>query len=154
MGTKKYYTISDSGADSSVIGKYAHVTHYTGRYATLVGNDPKNTRSKALAHNGIPVFLKINEAPYVENNPVTLLSEYQVREYGYVIDSIATKHQKSATEYGTQRFTLSNDVHIPFEDRGGIMGFEILEVTKDDFDSKGEPLYLSLIHISEPTRPY
>ena len=72
---------------------------------------------------------------------MTLLSEYQIREYGYVIDSIATKYLKSATEQGTQCFTLSNDVHIPFKDRGGIMGFEILEITKDDFDSNGEPLH-------------
>ena len=147
----RHFALVDSGADSTLLGKHAQVLHYTGRYATLVGYDPEKTWSKRIpivtaylkvkAHNDIPVLLKINEAPYFEDNPVTLLSEYQVREHGYVIDSTATKHRKSATEYGTQRLVLSDHVHVPFEDRGGIMGFEILEITDDDFDGKGEPLY-------------
>ena len=80
----KVYAISDGGADSCVLGRNAVVTAYTGRYATLVGYDPKTTKSaripiitayiKAKAHNGIPVLLKINEAAYNENSPITLLS--------------------------------------------------------------------------------
>jgi len=70
-----------------------------------------------------------------------LLSEYQVRDYGYVIDSVANKHRKSATEFGTQRLTLSQLVHVPFEDRGGIMGCEIMEITAADFNEHNSPLY-------------
>jgi hypothetical protein len=80
------YGIADGGADSVVLGKHAHVLHETGRYATLVGYDPKHTRSqcismvsaylKVLAHNGIQVSLKVNEAVYYQDNPITLLSEY------------------------------------------------------------------------------
>ena len=150
-GDPKVYAISDGGADSFVLGKYAHVINETGRYATLVGYDPQNTRStkvpivsaylKVKTNVGVPVFLKANEATYKADNPITLLSEYQIREYGMVIDSVAIKHKKSATEFGTQRFELSSLLHIPFEDRGGIMGFEILPITKDDFDDNGQPLY-------------
>ena len=146
----KVYAISDGGADSVVLGKHAHVINQTGCFATLVGYDPKTTRSnripivsaylKVKAHNDIPVFLKVNEAVYHQDNPITLLSEYQIREYGYVIDSVATKHKRSSTEAGTQRLALSEYVHIPFEDRGGIMGFEILPITDDDFKDD-EPLY-------------
>ena len=146
------YAISDGGADSCVLGKHAHVINETGRHATLIGYDPRTTRSKRIpivsaylkvkAHNDIPVFLKVNEAPYHIDNPITLLSEYQIRDFGMVIDSVATKHRISTeNSYGTQRFTLSKHVHIPFEDRGGIMGFEILPITEDDFIDKVEPIY-------------
>ena len=50
------------------------------------------------------------------------MSEYQVREKGYIVDSVATKHKKSATEYGTQRIQLNDDVYVPLVDLGGIMG--------------------------------
>ena len=116
----------------------------------LVGYDPMKTRSKRIpivsayikvrAHNQIPIILKINEAPYYENNPITLLSEYQIQEHGYLIDSVATKHLKSENEYGTQQLTLSRLLHVPFEDRGGIMGFEILPITDQDMHN-GEPIY-------------
>ena len=122
-----------------VLGRNAKVIHETGRYATLVGYDPINTRSKHIPivsaylkllapNSGIPIFLKIIEAPYYKINRITLISEYQVQEYGYVIDSVASKHKKSTTEMGTQRFKLSDLIHIPFETRGGIMGFEILPI--------------------------
>ena len=87
-GSVEAYAIADSGADSCVVGANAEVISYTGRYATLVGYDPKSTRSKRIpivtaylkimAHNGIPVLLKVNEAVYIEGSPVTLLSEYQI----------------------------------------------------------------------------
>ena len=50
---------------------------------------------KVKAHNGVPVLLKINEAGYNAGSPITLLSEYQVREHGYIVDSVATKHKTS-----------------------------------------------------------
>ena len=81
----KIYAISDGGADSCVLGKHAHVIHHTGRTATLVGYDPRTTRTtkvpivsaylKVMSHVGIPVFLKINQAPYPKDNDITLISE-------------------------------------------------------------------------------
>ena len=108
----KIFAISDGGADSCVLGKHAHVIHETGRHATLVGYDPKSTRSKRIPivtaylktiepNSGFPVLLKINEAPFHSNNPITLISEYQVREHGYVIDSVATKCKKGDNAWGT-----------------------------------------------------
>jgi hypothetical protein len=34
------YVISDSGADSSILGMHCHVISYTGRHAYLMGYDP------------------------------------------------------------------------------------------------------------------
>ena len=137
----KHYALSDSGADSTVVGSMAHVVGYTGRFATLVGYKPDSTATPlvpiatvmvlAQSHTGIPVILKIHEAPYIESNPIMLISEYQVREYGLVIDSTSKRHKAPNGQYGTQRFNISEDVHIPFVDRGGLMGFEVLHWEKD-----------------------
>src|SRR6478609_11334304 len=77
------YAISDGGADSCILGKNAKVLSYTGRNANLVGYDPKTTRTekvpivtaliKAISSStgNIPVLLKVNEAPYNANSPIT-----------------------------------------------------------------------------------
>jgi hypothetical protein len=132
----KHYAISDSGADSSILGKYAHVTAYTGRYAYLVGYDPNTTRSakipivsgyiKVMSHAAVPVILEIHEAPFNATSPITLISEYQARDYGTIIDSVSKRHKTIAGSFGTQRMVISPDLHIPFVDRGGLLGFEIL----------------------------
>ena len=62
----------------------------------------------------------------------TLLSEYQIREYGLVIDSVAKKHKASYGKQGTQCFQVSQHVYIDFEDRGGLMGFQLLPVEDGD----------------------
>jgi hypothetical protein len=128
------YAISDGGADSCILGKNAKVLSYTGRHANLVGYDPSTTRTdkvpivtaliKAKSNvNSMPILLKVNEAPYNPLSPITLLSEYQIREYGMIIDSVAKKHQSSPDKHGTQRFNVNAFVHINFEDRGGTHGF-------------------------------
>jgi hypothetical protein len=133
---EKHYAISDSGADSSILGKLTHVISHTGRFAYLVGYDPANTRSpkipivsgylKVMSQTGIPIILLIHEAPYNANSPLTLISEYQAREYGTIIDSVSRRHKTISGSYGTQRMMVSSDVYVPFLDRGGLMGFEVL----------------------------
>ena len=39
------YAHPNSGADTSILGKLAHVFHSTGRFARLIGYDPKTTKS-------------------------------------------------------------------------------------------------------------
>ncbi len=107
----------------------------TGRYAQLVGYDPTCTMSysipvvtvylKVKANNDTPVLLKINEAVHNASSPFTLLSEYQIREFGYIDDSATRNHQSSADTYDTQQLLLKKRICVPFEDMGGIMGFEI-----------------------------
>ena len=64
----------------------------------------------------------------------TIISEHQVREHGLVIDSVAKKHMLTATQHGAQSFHLNEDVHVPFVDKGGSMGMEILDISEDDTD--------------------
>ena len=113
---------------------HAKVISLTGRYANHVGYDPSIIKTdkvpivsayiKAISSSTgqHPVILKVNEAPYNTISPITLLSEYQVREYGLVIDSVAKKHKSAHGVPGTQCFHLNSWVYIGFEDRGGVMG--------------------------------
>ena len=89
---------------------------------------------RSSSTGGYPVLLKIYECPMNGDSPITLLSEYQIREYGLVIDSVAKKHKSSHGKQGTQRFEINSWVHIDFEDRGGLMGFEILPMEDGDED--------------------
>jgi NACalpha-BTF3-like transcription factor len=139
---KKIYALSDSGADTCCLGKHCHPVSYTNRYAILEGYNPDKTRSgqipivsaylKTMSQLGIPIVLKVNEAPYVENSQTTLISEYQVREHGIAVDSVAKHHKTAHGTYGNQSMTLSGNVYLPFVDRGGIMGFEILPWEEGD----------------------
>ena len=50
------------------------------------------------------------------------------------MDSVASKHKKSATEHGTQRIQLNDVVHLPLVDLGGIMGFKLLPLTLEELE--------------------
>lgn len=69
----------------------------------------------------IPILFKVNESPYIENSPITLLYVYQIREYGLVVDYVATKHWTIHGGYGIQQFYATVEPTIPFEDRGTLM---------------------------------
>jgi hypothetical protein len=94
---------SRTGADSCCLGKHCHPVSYTGRYAILVGYNPDQTRSgkvpiitaylKVMSQVDIPIVLQIHEAPYMKDSNVTLISEYQAREHGIVIDSVSKRHK-------------------------------------------------------------
>jgi hypothetical protein len=140
----RHYAISDNGADSSILGIHCHVISHTGRNAYLIGYDPTTTKSakipivsgyiKVMSQVHIPIVLQINEAPYNANSPVTLLSEYQARNHGTIIDSVSCRHKTISGTYGTQRMAVSPNIYVPFVDRGGLMGFEILPWEEGDQD--------------------
>ena len=116
----------------------------------MTGCDPNTTKSgripigtgyiKTKAENGVPILIKINEAPINSQSKVTLLAEHQIRCHGFIVDSVATKHKiNSKGDRVTQRLTLNEDVWIPFVDRGGIMGFEMLPIEEGDLDEVDPP---------------
>jgi len=124
------FAVSDSGADATILGSSAKVISYSGRKAIISGYDPNNTKSgqvpivtallkvRTNTPGQVPILLRVHEAPYLENSPITLLSEYQIREHGLVIDSVATKHRTIQGGYGTQSFYVTKELTIPFEDGG------------------------------------
>ena len=116
------------------------MTSKTGRYATIL--DVNHTASsrvpicsfylKVRTQHRVPIILHFHESPLNKNLPVSIASEYQIREFGLAIDSVAGKHRLGPDSYGTQRFQLNEGVHIPFQDLGGLMGFETLPYEEGD----------------------
>ena len=86
----RIYAISDGGADSCILGKYAKVLSHTGRFANLIGYDPNTTKTERVpivtalikarssSTGQLPILLKVHEAQYNPQSPITLLSEYQI----------------------------------------------------------------------------
>ena len=110
----------------------------------MIGYDPTNTKSgrvpivsaylKSALSNGTFVLLVVNEAPYLAHSTTNLLSEYQIREYGKVIDSCSKSHVLSSDPLilGKQRFELGSDQHIDLINRGGIMGLPLFPYIEGD----------------------
>ena len=87
-----------------------------------------------MSQVNIPIVLQVKEAPYNATSPVTLLSDYQARDYGVIIDSVSRRHKTISGSFGTQRMLVSPDVYVSFLDRGGLMGFEVLPWQEGDED--------------------
>jgi len=140
--TQISHAICDRGADSCVVGTLAKVLHVTKRTATLVGYDPKTTKSsslpivtallKTISSENIPILLRVNEAVYNQDSPTTLLSEYQIRDFGLAVDSVASKHLSAQGIHGTQTLSVSDIVKCPLVDRGGVMGITLYPIEDGD----------------------
>ena len=76
----------------------------------------------------------MHEAVYNKNSTITLLSEYQLREHGIVVDSVAKKHLSIGGIYGTQTLYASEGKECPLIDRGGIMGIQVYPIEDGDED--------------------
>lgn len=121
--SRSSYAICDSAADSCIVGEMAKVEMVTNRTANLSGHDPETTRSpklpivtaliKTLTKKNMPILLQVHEAVYNKNSTITLLSEYQLREHGVVIDSVARKHLSTGGTYGTQTLYASEGKECP-----------------------------------------
>ena len=108
----------------------------------MVGYHPSSTKTKSVpicsgylkvqSQSGIPVVLHVHEAPYLETMPFCLLSEYQIRDFGLLIDSTAPHHKGINHESGKHRLQLSSDVYVPMHDQGGLMGIPILPWEHND----------------------
>ena len=67
-----------------------------------------------------------------------------------LVDSILTKHLGPAAKMAGKRSDLPHDIQKFVDSMGGLR-------TEQSFyykQAEGKTIYLSLIHISEPTRPY
>ena len=138
---------ADGGADSCIGGHGWKVLEYTGRKANLVGYDERSTKKSNLdictlatrvqSHpEKPPIILVAHEMVYNPGSNTTLISEYQVRNNGCVIDSVSKKHRKSLSgDKGTQTFYPRDDYPVPFTLKRGLMGFQIQEPTQEEIDS-------------------
>ena len=152
----------DSGADTCIAGAGWIPLSYTGRKANLVGYDDCSTKktgldictiaTKFVTAAGCPdLILVANETVYNPDSSVSLVSEYQVRDYGCVVDSISKNHRASISGYkGTQSFYPRDDFPIPLKLMKGLMGCHICEPSKEDLTQ----LEQIIITVDSPWRPW
>ena len=119
--------VSDSGADTTVIGEGWHIDHLTERRANLIGFD------KRARKEGLPIvtaltivqtatgthLLRASDVVYNQGSRTTLLSEFQLREHGCLVDSVLRRHDPKST----QSFCPIPGVSIPFRMKACLMTF-------------------------------
>jgi hypothetical protein len=114
MTPHTFYCISDVGADTTIFGDGWVVIGFSRRRANLIRFDRKAAKKKNLpicsaitvieTPNG-KVLLKAHEGVRKKGSPISLLSEYQTRDHGCVVDSVHRGHRKDWDgNYGTQSF--------------------------------------------------
>ena len=101
-GNNVNISTSDNGADTCVVGIGWKIVIKTTRKANLVGFDSNYARKKGLPivtadtvvrlKNGSEVIIRAHETVYNEGSPTTLISEFQVRTHGLVLDSVHKEH--------------------------------------------------------------
>jgi hypothetical protein len=122
----------------------AKVMSIAGRNANLVGYDPQTIKSdhlsivtallKTVSADNVLLLLQVNEAVYNQHSLITLLAEYQMQEFGLIVDSVATKHNSAPNVPGTQTLYVSDVVRCPLVDRGGLMALVLHPVEDGDED--------------------
>ena len=144
------FAISDGGADSCILGKGVSVIRTSGRYARLQGYDSTAAASrrveivtgvfKTVDTAGSFIIYKIHEAPHLPESETTLLSEYQMRDHGIIVDSCASTHLLSLNPetYGTQQISCQyngDTHHSSLINRGGTMGLPMYQIKDGDMDN-------------------
>jgi hypothetical protein len=140
-----FYCISDLGADTTIFGDGWVVIGFSHRRANLIGFDRKVAKKKNLpiclaitivkTPNG-KVLLKAHEGVRNKGSPISLLSEYQTRDHGCVVDSVHRSHRKDWDgNYGTQSFRPTADIIIPLSLRKALMTFPIREPMPEELET-------------------
>jgi hypothetical protein len=146
MTPGRHYTISDAGADATIVGDGWYIGEYMEhRKANIVGFDETIAQKNGLPivtaycvvviPDGTRVLLRAYEAVYNKGSAVSLLSEYQSRHHGCVVDSVSKCHKLNESAFGTQSFQPTDNIVIPFDLRGCLMAFEHNLPTRKDMES-------------------
>ena len=112
------FAVSDSGADSSVLGKDAKIIEVTDRHARIAGYDSEMGPSdlyhicsaylKARDITGQIILALIHQALHLLHSENTLSSEYQMHHFGNLVDSCSKDHLVcyDPPTYGKQQIVL------------------------------------------------
>jgi len=139
------YIVSDSGADTYIIGGQGWVILDTDpvRTTNLVAFDANKMRkpncpivttmTKIKTQTGEEILWIVRDMVFNEGGAISLASEYQSREYGIAIDS---RHKHPDSSCGTQSMYLldDDDTIIPMEVRGALAMYQHWEPSNDDVE--------------------
>jgi hypothetical protein len=142
----QFLAVTDNGADTTVMGDGWLILGDIERAprANLVGFD-KDAKKKGLPiisgaikvrlDDNKSVILRVHQGVYNAGSRTTLISEFQVRNHGLILDSVSAKHRAHVDgDKGTQAFWLSDDQKLPLKVKGGLMTFAFCTPTWDDME--------------------
>ena len=102
LTNEEFLSLTDSGADTSILGQgWAILAIQPNRKAHVYGFDTAVAQKRnldigvgvcAVDLEGETILLQVNEAILNPTLQHTLLAEYQMRDYGVEVDSVAMRH--------------------------------------------------------------
>ena len=140
--------ILDSGADSHVGGSsWLPLTALSGplvKFANVIGFDHKSNKklglpivtavTKNVNNEGETIFLRAKHLIYNASSHHTLLSTYQMRELGIIVDDIPKRHLRDTSTYGTHSITFPKSRHvIPLSTKSAIPSFTVTKPTLSEY---------------------
>ena len=121
----------DGGCDTCLVGKGFMVESTSERTVNVQGFQetmqiealPIVTAVTAVDLEKETIIMEFNETIYVENNVTSLLSTYQTRENGVIVNDVARRH-------GGFQNLLLNDLEVPLSVMNGLLLFDIRKPTE------------------------
>ena len=144
---KSHVSIVDGGADSIVGGdawlilsptegplvKRANVIGFDRRDAQKLGLAIVIAVSKTTTQTGEERFLHADHLISNPTCPQTLMSSYELREAGLIVDDVSKRHMKSLTERGTSSIMAPNGDVIPLRTMGALPTFHLVKPTMEEW---------------------
>ena len=140
--------ITDGGADSHVGGRtWLPLTPLSGptvKFANVTGFDEESAKKfglpivqaviKATSTDGQTIMLRAKHLIYNASCPHTLLSTYQMRELGLIVDDVSKRHLKDAVSNGTHSITFpQSDKSIDLTTRAALSTFSVSKPTLQEY---------------------
>ncbi len=157
VNTSLSMCIIDGGADSYVGGKvWLPLSPISGplvKRANVTGFDSQTTKK-----NGLPIisgvvktkvdgnrtiFLRAQHLIYNSTSEHTLLSSFQLREAGFIVDDVSERHKVNQTSQGTHSIIFPDEeTQIKLVTRGALSTFEVSKPTMEEYlNAKEEDIY-------------
>jgi hypothetical protein len=145
--------IPDGGADSHVGGRtWLPLTPLSGpnvKFANVTGFDEESARKfnlpivaavlKTVNEEGKEIFLRAKHLIFNATSAHTLLSTYQMRERGIIVDDVSRRHLKDETTNGTHTITFPSEGHvINLTTRGALSTFSVSKPTLSEYLNASE----------------
>ena len=140
--------IPDGGADSHVGGRtWLPLTPLSGplvKFANVTGFDEHSAKkfglpiitgvTKTVNEKGDTILLRAKHLIYNATSPHSLLSTYQMRELGIVVDDVTKRHPKDLTTHGTHSITFPKANHvIELATKGALSTFDVEKPTMQEY---------------------
>jgi hypothetical protein len=150
----RYSTVSDGGADTWILGAGWRIIARTTRSTNVVGFDSNYAKKKNLPivvgcavvrdHQERDILIVVFDGVSNADSPVSLLGEFQTREAGNIVDSVARTHKHWDGTPGNQGMRLCHPLDgtqqlpetiVPFQVQQALMVFGHRPPTDDELTS-------------------